>query len=1336
MKKLILVFVVLLAATAAFAQSMPPTIFYSDLTSGPNTGGKSNAGAFVTIHGKGFGSSRGSSTVTTGGGTAGSYASWSDSAVTFQLGSSAKTGSIVVKVGGVTSNGVPFMVRAGNIYFVSSSGNDSKSGSYTSPWCTITHASNTMKAGDIVYVESQSTRSTASSGTSGNSSLVLSSGGTASAPMAIVAYPNSAVMIGSSTGLAIGVNITASNWVLSGLTLRGAQAAVSIAGVSGIRLTSSDVSCPNGYGSGSCIAVNGGSSLAILGNNIHDNGSTTNTNLESYQTMYLLGTNGVEIGWNTITNTQGCNAIGVHSDTGSQYSYLVHDNYIYDTRCEAIALGTVDPSQGAVNVYNNIIENSGTGPAPGGTPEGYGYAAIVIGGGSGTPVQVYNNTIYNAGAFGGASAGAVRAFGATNFTNNIFDVLSGQQYVSLDTDLSWVTGSNNLFFGAGNPLGVFSDSVVGDPTFVSVAANNFHLQAGSPAIDSGATVQLATDYDGVSRPQGSAYDIGAYEYPEQGSVAGTLSASPASLSLETVTVGQTATSTTVLSNSGSTSVTISQANSNNSNFQASGITFPLTLNAGQSATLTVSFVPTSAGSASGTIAIASNASNTPTNIAVTSTAVAAAPVVSLSPASLTFGNQTVGTTSAAQTVTLSNTGTAALALSSIAASSNYAQTNTCGTSLAVNASCTISVTFKPTTTGSLTGGITLTDNAASSPQAVSLAGTAVATAAPVVSLSPSSLPFASQTVGTTSAAQAVTLTNTGTAALTLSSIAASGNYAETNTCGTSLAVNASCTISVTFKPTASGTLTGAITLTDNAASSPQAVSLAGTAVAAVPVVSLSPTSLTFASQTVGTTSAAQAITLTNTGTAALTLSSIVASGSYAETNTCGTSLAANASCTISVTFTPTSAGTPTGAITLTDNAAASPQAVSLTGTAVAASVPVVSLSPSSLTFGSLTVGVTSAAQTVTLTNAGPGALTLSSIAASGNYAQTNTCGTNLAANASCTISVTFKPTASGTLTGAITLTDNAASSPQAVSLTGTAWPATPDANLSTASLTFASQTVGTTSAAQAITLSNSGTGALTISSIAASGNYAETNNCGTTLAVNASCTISVTFTPAASGTLTGAITLTDNAASSPQAVSLSGTAVGAATSGPVVSLSPASLTFASQTVGTTSAAQTVTLTNTGSAALTLSSIAASGNYAQTNTCGTSLAANASCTISVTFAPTTSGSLPGALELTDNAASSPQSVSLSGTAAAAAGVQPSVALSWSESSSSVSGYNVYRSTQSGTAYTKVNSSLLASQSYTDGSVASGQTYYYVVTSVNSSGVESAYSSQASAVIPTT
>ena len=145
----------------------------------------------------------------------------------------------------------------------------------------------------------------------------------------------------------------------------------------------------------------------------------------------------------------------LNSSSGLQYSYLVHDNYIYETPCEAIALGTVNPALGAVSVYNNIIQSSGTGPAPAGTSQGYGYAAIAIGGGSSTPAQIYNNTIYDAGAFGGESAGAVRALGAVNLTNNIFYLLSSEQYVSLDTTLSYLTGTNNLFYGAGSPLGVF-----------------------------------------------------------------------------------------------------------------------------------------------------------------------------------------------------------------------------------------------------------------------------------------------------------------------------------------------------------------------------------------------------------------------------------------------------------------------------------------------------------------------------------------------------------------------------------------------------------------------------------------------------------------------------------------------------------------------------------------------------------------------------------------------------------------------------------------------------------------------------------------------------------------
>ena len=140
MKKLILTFVVLFGTSVMFAQSLPPAVFHSNLTSGPNTGGQNNAGAFVTIHGNGFGTTQGSSVVTIGGGDAASYQSWSNTSITFQLGSLAKTGNIVVIVGGVSSNSVPFTVRSGNIYFVSSSGNDSKTGSYTAPWKTVANA--------------------------------------------------------------------------------------------------------------------------------------------------------------------------------------------------------------------------------------------------------------------------------------------------------------------------------------------------------------------------------------------------------------------------------------------------------------------------------------------------------------------------------------------------------------------------------------------------------------------------------------------------------------------------------------------------------------------------------------------------------------------------------------------------------------------------------------------------------------------------------------------------------------------------------------------------------------------------------------------------------------------------------------------------------------------------------------------------------------------------------------------------------------------------------------------------------------------------------------------
>jgi hypothetical protein len=290
------------------------------------------------------------------------------------------------------------------------------------------------------------------------------------------------------------------------------------------------------------------------------------------------------------------------------------------------------------------------------------------------------------------------------------------------------------------------------------------------------------------------------------------------------------------------------------------------------------------------------------------------PPIAVSPGSLSFGNQLVGTTSSALTIKVSNNGSTATTIG-VSISGNFAQSNNCPVSpatLAAAASCTISVTFKPTVTGPLTGSVTVTDTLPGSPQIVTLSGTGVA---PVVALGGTSISFGSQIVGTSSAVQMVTLSNTGTATLTISSIAITGtnsaDFSQTNTCGASVAAGANCSISVTFKPTATGSRLASVTITDNASGSPQSVSLAGTGVA--PVVSFGgTTTLTYSGQPVGTSSAPQSATLTNTGNAALTITSIAItganSGDFSETNTCPASpstLAAGANCMISVTFKPT-----------------------------------------------------------------------------------------------------------------------------------------------------------------------------------------------------------------------------------------------------------------------------------------------------------------------------------------------------------------------------------------------------------------------------------------------
>ena len=708
-----------------------------------------------------------------------------------------------------------------------------------------------------------------------------------------------------------------------------------------------------------------------------------------------------------------------------------------------------------------------------------------------------------------------------------------------------------------------------------------------------------------------------------------------------------------------TSITVTGTNA--ADFTKGTTTCGATLAAAAFCTVNVTFTPSASGARSAALRFTDNAAGSPFAFALTGTGAAVAvPGISLTPTSLAYGNQQINTTSTAQTVTLKNTGTGTMTIGSITSSStDFLPTKTCGASLGAGLTCTISVTFKPAALGTKTGSISISDNASGSPHAVTLSGTGVAAAAPAITLTPNTgLAFGNQTVGIASAAQTVTLKNSGTANLTIATITVGGtNAAEFNKSGTcsnggTVIPNGTCTIIVSFTPSAIGARSGSVAITSNAAAAN--ISLSGIAVTAPTAqVSLTPTSLAFGNQTINSSSVAKTVTLTNSGNAALSITSIAALGEFTQSNNCGASLAAGLSCTISVTFTPTTVANKTGSVTITNNATGSPHHIALTGAGVAAAAPAVGPLPVSLSFGNQVISSASAAQSVTLSNIGSASLSITTIATTGDFAKSGgTCanGGSVAAGSSCTILVTFSPKVLGALSGTLTITDNAAISPRSISLAGTGVAtAGPTATLMPAKLTFAHQTINTTSAVQLATLKNiSASAVLNISSItisgANSGDFAKTATCGATLAAGASCTISVTFKPTAAAVRMASLSVASNATGA-LSTALEGT--GIAVAAPVASLSASSLAFGNQTVSVTSATKSFTLSNTGNGLLNITSIVASGDFAQTNTCGTQVAAGANCVISVTFTPTTAGARTGKVALTTDAASSPDDVSLTG-----------------------------------------------------------------------------------------
>lgn len=503
-------------------------------------------------------------------------------------------------------------------------------------------------------------------------------------------------------------------------------------------------------------------------------------------------------------------------------------------------------------------------------------------------------------------------------------------------------------------------------------------------------------------------------------------------------------------------------------------------------------------------------------------------------------------------------------------------------------------------------------------------------------------------------------------------------------------------------------------------------------------VGVSPSSVSFGSVSVNASSSAATVIVTNNSRQSSMLESI--SNSSPEFIVTGTalpvSLGAHKSISFQVVFRPNAASAFSASIRFNAGRKGGiSAAVTVSGTGIAPppsppSTYLLSPSAGSLSFGKIQVGA-GASQAIALTNSGTGSVTISQVTSTGaGFSVLGFSGAvTLTPGQSLSLAASFAPAAAGPITGTIVVASTATNSLATISLSGTG--VQPLISVVPASVSFGTVTVGVTNT-QTMTIQNPGSANLTVTQAAMTGTGYSLS--GLVLPVSivpgGSAAFNVAFAPAAGSSYTSILTLVSNAPNSPTSISVSGTGIA-----PVLQLSasPVSLSFGTLTTGT-SATQNLTLTNTGNSAVSISQIVASGTGFSAGSIALpiSLAAGQSTSLSVAFAPASTGSLAGSVTVTSNAANSPLTVTLSGTGAAPA--THTVTLSWTPGSSSYEGFNVYRGSASGGPYSRVDSSMIPSTSFTDSNVSAGQTYYYVATEVDTTGTESGYSGEVSAAIP--
>ena len=520
-KRLLMVVSFFVVCGSSVVMAAKPVVFFSDLTSGPKTGGKDNNGLFVTVTGKNFGAQRGTNVVAVGGGAVAGYPIWSDTKITFQLGAAAATGNIVVKTAEGSSNGIAFTVRSGGIYFVSAtSPNNPGTGTFQDPWRSPANFFKSYKAGDTCYFRAGTYPGRYGNQTSRPYNISFyntgSASGAAGNEVAWVGYPNEKALFVADDNTvyngAIEITSDVQYHVFSNLHILGRGD-----GREQVRLYAENNKLVNcniegiktlSYGMIGVTASN----LKIWGNELY--GAESGNKLD-HVIYFQGGTDNVDVGWNYIHDNDI--AVGPvfswNLGSASSNNTRIHDNII-DCRNSSDALrlaGIWSGGGGSIYFYNNEVIEAGAS-----LNNDNAYNAIYVGFGT---AYIYNNTFFRSRGAGSSYVINVYAGAAAQVKNNIFYNQSNCRYVNLASG-SLTIDSNAYYGGAGSLPSGDAHPVTAAPEFVSASTTdrNLRLKATSPCIDKGVdTLAVAPkDIEGIARLAGK-IDLGAYEYYTPGS---------------------------------------------------------------------------------------------------------------------------------------------------------------------------------------------------------------------------------------------------------------------------------------------------------------------------------------------------------------------------------------------------------------------------------------------------------------------------------------------------------------------------------------------------------------------------------------------------------------------------------------------------------------------------------------------------------------------------------------------------------------------------------------------------------------------------------------------------